>query len=148
MRYALIVFCFVFFVPAFAQQDSLSVYVFISKSQNTVEKEGALKFANKAYEISKKFGLTTQVDAGQNLFRTQLKFNEKYNGLRTYFELNTLLNQRERWEDLIANYQIIGQYYKSQKLYSNAIQQLEKVDLLAIEKSIDIDFWQNTIIQR
>jgi hypothetical protein len=110
------------FVTAQEQRDSLAVYEFIEQSQGAEDGTEGLKLANQANELANEMSLHIQVDAKKNLLSLQMQNNRSYDGLRTFLELNKVLEKNNRWEDIVYNYFSLGDYYARNGMYASAVE--------------------------
>ncbi len=127
--------------------DSVAVVNLIEESAKLNSAERAIAKAREAEKMAKKFSLHLQIAARSNLLKTQLKFDENYDALRTYLEFNRFLEQKNRWADVVTNIETLSNYYATKKLYASAIEKNKEAAALAKKHNVDFDFWRHGIKQ-
>jgi adenylate cyclase len=126
-----------------ADKDSTLVYRLIAESEAAQSPAKALYLARQADSVAENQHMHVQIDAGKNLLILELQSGESYNGLRTFLQLNNLLEKNEKWEDVVYNYFSLGDYYAQNGMYSSAVEKHLEGAVIAKRQQVDIDRWQN-----
>ena len=144
MKFQFVIYALLFSLLGWSQiaTDSTEVIQTINKVNAILDQEQAIGLAKQAVKQAENCSLPTQVAAKRCLMKTYWKFNENYNGLRVFLELNNKLERLEKWQVIVENHEVLAEHYKEQGLFTTAIESYRKGEKIAFQHNVEIDQWK------